>query len=198
MIAVTPPRITERAHAWIAPALRPGARVVDATAGNGADTSFLARAVSPGGVVHAFDVQARALFRARRRLQTAAPDARVVWHRASHERVPRHLGDTPIDAAMFNLGWLPGGDRARTTRPESTVAALAAVADRLAPGGRLSVVAYRGHPGGAEEDAAVAAWVEGGAGGLEAQPPDPASRDPRAPVLYRLATPGGVGPRGAS
>lgn len=49
----------------------PGAIVVDATAGGGVDTLFLARIVGPGGRVYAFDVQAEALARTRARLEAA-------------------------------------------------------------------------------------------------------------------------------
>lgn len=45
--------------------LRPGDVAVDATAGNGHDTLFLAQAVGPSGTVYAIDVQVRGTGRAR-------------------------------------------------------------------------------------------------------------------------------------
>ncbi|HKJ76882.1 MAG TPA: class I SAM-dependent methyltransferase, partial [Gammaproteobacteria bacterium] len=48
--------------------------------------------------------------------------------------------------------------------PATTVAALEAGRGLLAAGGRMTVVAYTGHPGGADEAAAVRAWAEGLAG----------------------------------
>jgi SAM-dependent methyltransferase len=153
-------RLTALAQLWLAPVLRRGGHVVDATAGNGQDTRFLARGVGPRGRVDAFDIQARALTRARRRLDGDDEAAAVVWHRADHARMARHLGtETRIDAAMFNLGWLPGGDRTIVTHPGPTLTALETVRARLVPGGRLCVVAYRGHPGGREEASAVADWI---------------------------------------
>jgi hypothetical protein len=65
-----------------------------------------------------------------------------------------------IDAAMFNLGYLPGGDHGFTTRAATTVAALGAVFDLLAPGGLVTVVAYPGHPAGDDENSAVAGYLE--------------------------------------
>lgn len=53
--------MTKAAHLVMKPHLCVGATVVDATAGNGHDTLFLAQHVGPAGVVHAFDVQASAL-----------------------------------------------------------------------------------------------------------------------------------------
>lgn len=47
-------------HDWISRVVLPGDTVVDATAGNGHDTVFLARLAGPSGQVHAFDVQEEA------------------------------------------------------------------------------------------------------------------------------------------
>ncbi len=187
MAHARPLRLTTLAQLWLAPALRPGGHVVDATAGNGQDTRFLARGVGPRGRVDAFDIQARALARARRHLDGGAEAAAVVWHRADHARMARHLGvDSAIDAAMFNLGWLPGGDRTLVTRPGPTLTALEAVRARLVPGGRLCIVAYRGHRGGREEASAVADWLDHlpraytGPGRLDG------ADHSAAPALYRL------------
>lgn len=178
--------LTRQAHEWIKPALGPGRRALDATAGNGHDTLFLAEAVAPGGRIDAFDIQARALRRARRRTGALVHRVRLCWHRADHARIPHHLGAGAIDAAMFNLGWHPGGDRRLVTRPATTVAALSATAERLRTGGRLSVVAYRGHPGGTAEAEAVADWLARLDGAFRVEPAQPASARDHAPVLYRV------------
>lgn len=178
--------ITARAHAWIAPALAPGAVAVDATTGNGHDTEFLAAGVGPAGIVHAFDVQASALDRARERLQRAGLVERVCWHHAGHESLREVTGEAAVTAVMFNLGWLPGGSREVITQPQTTLSALEQAATLLAADGRLSIVAYRGHAGGAEEHAAVDRWVRGGVHGLDVVLVEPASLHPTAPVLYGL------------
>ena len=155
--------LTELAHRRLAARLRPGDWVVDATAGNGHDTLFLARTVSPGGRVFAFDVQCRALAATRRRLQAADPDATVTLIRAGHQRMARHLPPAArgrLAAVMFNLGYLPGADKSLVTRPDTTLAALTTAAEWLAPGGLLSILAYRHHPGGADETAAVTRWLD--------------------------------------
>ncbi len=61
-------------------------------------------------------------------------------------------------AAMYNLGFLPGGGSGVTTRPESSIVSLEAAARFLAPRGLVSVHAYGGHPGGLEELLAVEEW----------------------------------------
>lgn len=54
-------------------------------------------------------------------------------------------------AVVFNLGFLPGSDKSRVTRAETTLAALRAAVTLLGAPGLLSVHAYTGHRGGAEE-----------------------------------------------
>jgi hypothetical protein len=61
-----------------------------------------------------------------------------------------------VAAVMFNLGYLPGGgDQSVITEPSSTLAALDASLSLLRKGGIITCVLYPGHPGGAEEAAAV-------------------------------------------
>ena len=167
VLVIMSTRLTETAHRFLEPVLTPGCVALDATLGAGADTAFLAARVGPTGRVHAFDIQQAALARAQQRLVEADLADRVVWHVACHSRLCDHVGADRFAAAAFNLGWLPGGSRDIVTRPDTTVAALAATAARLAPGGRLSVLAYRAHAGGSDEAAAVARWVERAEHGLE-------------------------------
>ena len=61
-----------------------------------------------------------------------------------------------FSAAMFNLGYLPAGDKSIRTSAANSVRAIRAAVERLVPGGILTVLAYTGHAGGAEEADAVA------------------------------------------
>lgn len=148
------------AQCAVARGLTPGCWAVDATAGRGSDTCFLAHAVGTAGRVIAFDVQDEALKSTRERLERESVLDRVHLVHASHACLSEHLPDPArgrLAAVMFNLGYLPkGGSPSVITRPESTVQALEQACTQLQPGGVLSVVSYRGHSGGAEEDAAVA------------------------------------------
>ena len=62
-------------------------------------------------------------------------------------------------AAMFNLGYQPVGDKSVITRPVTTLIALASVLDLVAPGGVITVVLYPGHEGGRVETEAVLSWA---------------------------------------
>jgi predicted methyltransferase len=142
--------------------LPPGSWAVDATAGNGLDTEFLARTVGPEGRVFAFDIQDNALRATSARLEAASLLERVTLIRADHARMRAHLpcsSTARIRLICFNLGYLPTGDHAVTTRPESTIPALHEALLLLAPEGGLSVMVYRGHEGGMEEAEAVEGFM---------------------------------------
>ncbi|WP_027719258.1 class I SAM-dependent methyltransferase [Desulfovirgula thermocuniculi] len=142
------------AHEFIAPVLVPGALAVDATAGNGHDTLFLARGVGPQGRVYAFDIQEEAIAQTKALLERHGLLDRVTLLAADHREMDRYVPPN-VRAVMFNLGYLPGGDHRVVTRPSSTLEALQTALALLAPGGRISMVIYTGHPGGLEELRAV-------------------------------------------
>lgn len=153
------------AQRLVAERLGAGGIAVDATAGNGVDTLFLARAAGARGRVYAFDVQQSALERTRQRLAAETGDgalAPVTLVHAGHERMAASIPDSDhgrLAAVMFNLGYLPGGDPALITRPDTTLAALEAALALLAPGGIMTAVLYPGHAGGEAEAEAVAQWA---------------------------------------
>jgi len=157
-----PLNITERVHQRLRAHLRAGDTVIDATAGNGHDTLFVARCVVPEGHVFAVDIQQAAIALTRSRLESAAVGSLCTLMCADHSRlaalIPRKYHGQ-IAAALFNLGYLPGGDHALTTHSASTLHALDAALRLLRPGGVLSVVCYPGHPEGAREAAAVESWA---------------------------------------
>ena len=71
----------------------------------------------------------------------------------------RAMSANPIGLIVFNLGYLPGGDKQRATQTETTLAALQAALDKLTIGGLLSVTMYWGHEAGKIERAAVLRWA---------------------------------------
>ena len=182
-----------RAHEAVSEVLRPGDVALDATAGNGHDTLFLARSVGPEGTVHALDVQAAAITATRKRLEAAGVANRVRLHQLGHQALPDPIPAAErgrLRAVMFNLGYLPAGDKSVITREATTLTALAAAGELLVPGGRLTVVAYPGHPGGSGETEAVVGWVRESLPQAlrcrEMDPPEATGRSPRLTVLERI------------
>ncbi|NLP37469.1 MAG: methyltransferase domain-containing protein [Firmicutes bacterium] len=134
--------------------LTPGDIAVDATCGNGHDTLFLAELVGPEGKVFAFDIQQEAILSTQKKLEAAQLSERVELLNTSHAN-EAFWPPAPLQAVMFNLGYLPGGDHEVITQPKSTVAALQIAVTRLQPGGIITLVVYTGHDGGEEELEAV-------------------------------------------
>lgn len=136
-------------------ALREGDLAIDATAGNGHDTAFLAESVGASGLVIAFDIQAEAIDQARRHVTECGFADRVEFHQESHTRITAHAAPGTVAVVMFNLGYLPGGDHAIATESSETLIAIEKATTVLKPGGLLSIVCYPGHAAGESEAAAV-------------------------------------------
>jgi predicted methyltransferase len=154
-----PPRPTALARTLLREAIHPGDLVIDATAGNGHDTLFLAECVGPHGSVLAFDIQENAIRATRERLHESGLDSRVRLHHTSHSDMAAYAAQGSVSAVMFNLGYLPGNDHQLTTAATSTLSALYAATCLLKPGGTLSIVCYPGHAEGATEAVEVETWL---------------------------------------
>lgn len=159
-----PPRPTALAHQILREIIHEGDLVIDATAGNGYDTVFLAECAGAGGRVLAFDVQEAAIVSARLRIEQAGFGGRVEFFQESHERMNGRAEAGSAAVVMFNLGYLPGENHQLTTETSATLTALDAAAGVLKPGGVLSVVCYPGHAAGAIEAEAVETWMKARAG----------------------------------
>lgn len=155
-----PASAVQWARVFIHPALGNGCVGVDATAGNGQDTVFLADCVGPDGRVYSLDIQEEALSRTNRLVSGRGVSERVKTILAGHQHLESLVAE-PVDAVMFNLGYLPGGKRELVTAPDTTVAGIRAALSLIRPGGRISIVVYTGHPGALEESMAVADLLSG-------------------------------------
>lgn len=130
--------------------IRAGDTVVDATMGNGYDTVRLAELVGSEGHVFAFDVQPLAVMHTMQRLEDAGVKERCSLLCCSHAEMARYVPG-PVRCVVFNLGWLPGGDKRITTRWPSTWTAVRAALRLLQPMGVCTICAYPGHAAGDEE-----------------------------------------------
>lgn len=156
--------LVSQAHAFARKRLcSPDFRAIDATAGNGHDTLFLAQLAGTHARIAAFDVQAQAIESTRARLEKNAYADKVELHHCSHEKMAEMLGEVwrgKTSAVFFNLGYLPKSNHAVTTSAATTLPALDAAWSLLAPGGFISLTVYTRHAGGFEESERVNAWLE--------------------------------------
>lgn len=147
------------AHQLLGEHLKEGSMALDGTAGNGHDTVFLAQSVGASGKVWAFDVQEQAITATKAKLAARNLLERVVLVQDGHQYIGRYIRQE-LDAAVFNFGWLPGGDKSVTTFAESSLAALRSTLPLLKPDGLLVAVLYPGHDSGRIEAHAVEAWAQ--------------------------------------
>ncbi len=145
--------ILQTAKELLLPALRPDGTAADFTMGNGHDTLFLSQSV-PRGTVWAFDIQPAALQATAALLAAHGAGENVRLILDSHSNLDQYIRQ-PLDAGMFNLGYLPWADKTITTRRETTLQAVGKAVDLLRPGGVLTIVVYPGHEEGRREGEAL-------------------------------------------
>jgi len=136
-----------------------GDTVVDATMGNGHDTLFLSQLVGNDGHVYAFDIQEKALQSTQKKVDDQQLK-HITLIKDGHEHVLNYLPQgTTIKAAIFNLGYLPRGDKQITTTSPTTIAAITSLLSVLEPSGRIVLVIYSGHEQGVTERSDVLTYA---------------------------------------
>ncbi|MBS0620151.1 MAG: class I SAM-dependent methyltransferase [Verrucomicrobia bacterium] len=142
------------AHQYWKRLLKPGDWAIDATCGNGKDTLVLAQTLQGGGLI-GIDLQEIALSHTRKRLENSPINTEVHLFCQSHESFPPLASNHPIRLIVYNLGYLPGGDKSITTLTDSTLTSLESALKILMPGGCISLLCYPGHREGALETEAI-------------------------------------------
>ncbi|MFW5998369.1 MAG: class I SAM-dependent methyltransferase [Bacillota bacterium] len=127
-----------------------GTTVVDATAGNGYDTLFLADLIGENGFVYGFDIQKKAVEETKNKIKfnDYSDRTRIIWD--GHEKMDKYINDK-VSGIVFNLGYLPSGDKNIITGPQTTIPAVKKGLTLLQSGGIIVLVIYTGHPGGKKE-----------------------------------------------
>ncbi len=126
---------------------------VDMTCGNGNDTLFLSGIADE---VYGFDVQFEAVDATRKLIEENNKD-NVCLFCTSFENIAMYLKEA--DVFMYNLGYLPGGDKSVVTTTEATLDSLNKALYLLNSGGLVSIMAYPGHEEGAKELKALDAYL---------------------------------------
>jgi len=122
--------------------------VVDATVGNGNDTLYLAKTVK-NGIVFGFDIQKEAISNTKNLLELNKISNYKLFL-SSHENMSNKLNDYlgKVSLVLFNLGYLPNGDKAITTNYNSTIKAIEESFKLIHKRGMILVVVYPGHENG--------------------------------------------------
>lgn len=137
--------------------IKPGDTVVDATCGNGHDTLVLAKLAltDETGNVFAMDLQPVAIESCRQMLVNKIPKIhfdRIHFFEGCHSKFPKGIQPQSVKLIAYNLGYLPGGDKNKTTTAETTLKSVAQAMDLIQDGGLISITCYPGHQAGLEEE----------------------------------------------
>ncbi|MCE5319058.1 MAG: class I SAM-dependent methyltransferase [Parachlamydia sp.] len=149
------------AHTYWKKLVQPGDILIDATCGNGHDTLTLAR-LHPR-LLYAIDIQPTALESAHKRLDQELSSSllsSIKFIEGSHAQFPPQITPASVKLLVYNLGYLPGGDKATTTQSSTTLESVAKALELVVPGGAISITCYPGHEEGAREEAALLSFAE--------------------------------------
>ncbi|MDC3418268.1 class I SAM-dependent methyltransferase [Aquibacillus salsiterrae] len=148
-------KILPFAHDLMKKTLNEGDIAIDGTCGNGNDTLLLSTLVGDKGKVYGFDIQQQAIEQTKQLLaDNHRKNVSVILD--GHEYVDKYIDkNVLIGGAIFNLGYLPRGNKEIVTKPKTTIASLDKIIQLLKPGGMVVVVVYYGHKGGGDEKDAI-------------------------------------------
>lgn len=136
------------AHHYWKELLIPSDIVIDATLGNGHDSLFLAPLCK---TLIGIDIQNEAIASAKELIKFE----NVQYILGSHANFPEFLAPHSIKLIVYNLGYLPRGNKSIVTKTETTLESLKNAQNLIVPGGMISITCYSGHEEGAKEEEAV-------------------------------------------
>ena len=147
------PTMTRMSHILIRELVHENSICVDMTVGNGYDTELLCACSK---FVYGFDIQAQAIENTLSRL-TKFSNFELILD--NHSNIDNYLNEQ-VDFVIYNLGYLPSGDKSIATKAESTISSLQKVLNLLKSTGYICVVFYPGHDEGKKEMDKVLRYFE--------------------------------------
>ncbi|MDD2518573.1 MAG: class I SAM-dependent methyltransferase [Bacilli bacterium] len=134
--------------------------VVDATIGNGHDTLFLSKLVTKG-FIFGFDIQKSAINNTKNLLDCNNINNYQLFLE-NHQNIANVLDEykNKISLIVFNLGYLPGGDKMITTNHKSTIKAIKGSLSLLNNKGIILINVYPGHDEGFKEHQALEKYLK--------------------------------------
>ena len=124
---------------------------IDATLGNGYDTDFLSKKFTK---VYSFEIQEEAC---KNYSERKADNVEVI--NDSHHLLKKYVNES-VDCIMYNLGFLPGGNKEITTMSETSLNSIIEGLELLNHGGLMTICLYRGHVQGKEEESVIIPYLK--------------------------------------
>ena len=126
-----------------------GDLLIDATVGNGHDTLFLAElAKKLDGQVIGFDIQKKAIESTKKRVEGFSNVTLIL---DSHAAFDRYVKPKSVGLIVYNLGYLPRGEKSITTLASSTLQSISLGLELLRADGGIAITCYSGHIEGVKE-----------------------------------------------
>lgn len=122
---------------------------VDCTLGRGNDAIFLESIFEK---VYAFEIQKEAIDDFKNK------NSNVIVLHESHEKI--FLIKEDLDFVIYNLGYLPKGDKTITTQAESTLISIKNAMKKLCKWGIIIIVTYPGHEEGKREQVELLKYLK--------------------------------------
>lgn len=123
---------------------------IDCTLGNGYDTDFLSGIFKK---VYSFDIQKEPC-----EAYVSKGKSNVDIINDSHELIDKYI-NSKVNCIMYNLGFLPGGDKSITTEHETSLSSIKKGLEMLESGGIMTICIYRGHHEGQKEESCILEFV---------------------------------------
>lgn len=124
---------------------------IDATAGNGYDSLFIATILQDDGRLFSFDISEEAIQNSKLLLTENNINLKnITLINDNHANLGTYLKSQLITAAIFNLGYLPGSNKKIRTNSTDTLAAIDQIIKRLQKKGIIIICSYIGHDAGVE------------------------------------------------
>lgn len=147
--------VKKMAHYYV----KEGQTVVDCTVGNGNDILMLSELVGENGIVYGFDIQSTAINKTKDLLTKHGLEKRTILINDGHENIEKHIKGK-VHLVVYNLGYLPGGDKNIKTKPITTLESIKKALVLLHNNGILLITCYTGHEGGLIEKKEVKKYLK--------------------------------------
>lgn len=140
-------------HEFLDEIIKPNWICVDMTAGRGYDTKKLAELAQQ---VICFDIQPEAIESTK---ELTKEYTNIHYILDNHQNINEYIKDF-VHLVIYNLGYLPNGNKKIITKKQSTIISLSKIHQLLRNNGYLILTCYPGHAGGKEETEAVKQWLK--------------------------------------
>lgn len=124
---------------------------IDGTLGNGYDSDFLSKNFEK---VYSFEIQKEPCDRYK---ETCLENVIVI--NDSHDKINEYILEN-VDCIMYNLGFLPGGDKNITTMHETSLKSIKTGLEILNSRGIMTICIYKGHDEGKKEETCILQYIK--------------------------------------